>query len=158
MPLLRRELWSFVEKNIHHCWTEEIETGDCWIAVSLAHLSGLILCARVGKHTHELAQELVSSTEAKTDCSEWHTDGWGGYERALCSDEIEHYISKALTQRVELSQRHCAAAFLDDGIGDKTSSVSCGTRRKSPYAWSSATLIGFGGIRAWELQLLNEQS
>ncbi len=25
----------------------------------------------------------------------------GGYERALYSDEIEHYISKALTQRLE---------------------------------------------------------
>jgi len=69
--------------------------------LSLAHLSGLILTGRVGKHTEELAQELLSSTEGKTDCTEWHTDGWGGYERALCSDQIEHYISKALTQRVE---------------------------------------------------------
>lgn len=60
----------------------------------------LILCARVGKHTDELAQELVSSTEGKTDCSESHTDGWDGYERVLC-DRIDHYISKLLTQRLE---------------------------------------------------------
>jgi IS1 family transposase len=74
--------------------------GDCWIALSLAQLSGLILTGRVGKHTDGLASELVVSTEGKTGCSEWHTDGWSGYERMLAS-EVEHYISKALTQRLE---------------------------------------------------------
>ena len=54
----------------------------------------------MGKHTDELAQDLVSSTEGKTDCKEWHTDGWDGYERVL-SDEVDHYISKVLTQRLE---------------------------------------------------------
>ena len=54
----------------------------------------------MGKHTDELAAELVHSTQAKTDCKEWHTDGWSGYERVL-PDEVEHYISKALTQRSE---------------------------------------------------------
>ncbi len=54
----------------------------------------------MGKHTDELVQELVSSTEGKTDCKEWHTDGWDGYERVL-PDEVDHYISKALTQRLE---------------------------------------------------------
>jgi len=68
--------------------------------LSLAHLSGLILCGRVGKHTDELVQELVASTEGKTDCTEWHTDGWQGYERVL-TNEVSHYISKALTQRLE---------------------------------------------------------
>ena len=48
-----------------------------------------------------LGDELVASTESKTKCKEWHTDGWGGYERALCHHEREHYISKGLTQRVE---------------------------------------------------------
>ncbi len=43
----------------------------------------------------------MTSTEGKTSCKEWGTDGWGGYERVLCSAEIEHYISKVLTQRVE---------------------------------------------------------
>jgi lambda repressor-like predicted transcriptional regulator len=56
------ELWSFVEKNIHHCQREELVAGDCSIALSLAQLSGLILCARVGKHSDELAIELVAST------------------------------------------------------------------------------------------------
>jgi IS1 family transposase len=54
----------------------------------------------VGKHSDELAQELVSSTEGKTDCSEWHTDSWDGYGRVLPS-EVDHYTSKALTQRLE---------------------------------------------------------
>ena len=49
--------------------------GDCWSALSLAQLSGLILTGRVGKHTEDLATELVVSTEGKTDCFEWHTDG-----------------------------------------------------------------------------------
>ncbi len=60
----------------------------------------MILCARVGKHTDELAIELVVSTEGKTDCKEWHTDGWDRYEPVL-SDEIDRYISKVLTQRLE---------------------------------------------------------
>ncbi len=42
---------------------EELEVGDCWIGVSLAEGSGLILSARVGKHTDELMEELVISTE-----------------------------------------------------------------------------------------------
>ena len=87
-------------KKQKHCLPEELEAGDCWIALSLAQLSGLILCARVGKHTDELAIELVASTQGKTDCTEWHTDGWEGYERVL-PDEVEHYISKGLTQRSE---------------------------------------------------------
>ena len=87
-------------KKQKRCLPDELEVGDCWIALSLAQLSGLILCGRVGKHTDELAQELVSSTEGKTDCKEWHTDGWEGYERVL-SDEVDHYISKVLTQRLE---------------------------------------------------------
>ncbi len=87
-------------KKQKHCLPQEIETGDCWIALSLAQLSGLILTGRVGKHTDELAQELVTSTEGKSDCKQWHTDGWGGYERVL-NHEVDHYISKALTQRLE---------------------------------------------------------
>lgn len=87
-------------KKQKHCLPQELEAGDCWIAVSLAQLSGLILCGRVGKHTDSLAIELVSSTQGKTDCSEWHTDSWSAYERALPS-EVEHYVSKLLTQRIE---------------------------------------------------------
>ncbi len=79
---------------------DELLAGDCWIALSLAQLSGLILCGRVGKHTDELVQELIASTEGKTDCTEWHTDGWDAYERVL-TNEANHYISKGLTQRLE---------------------------------------------------------
>ncbi len=53
------------------------------------------MCGPVGKHTDELVQELVTSSEGKTDCKEWHTDGWSGYEQVL-PDQVEHYISKVL--------------------------------------------------------------
>ncbi len=78
-------------KKQKRCLPGELETGDCWIALSLAQLNGLILTGRVGKHTDSLAQQLVASTEGKTECKEWDTDGWGGYERVLRNDEVEHY-------------------------------------------------------------------
>jgi hypothetical protein len=46
----------------------------------------------VGKHTDELAIELVAISEGKTDCNEWHTDGWGGYSLVL-PDDIVHYTA-----------------------------------------------------------------
>ena len=61
------EMWSCVEKNIYLCLSDELEIGDCWLAMSLAQLSGLILCGRVGKHTDSLAIELVTSTEGKNE-------------------------------------------------------------------------------------------
>ena len=54
----------------------------------------------MGKHTDSLAQELVASTEGKTSCKEWGTDSWQGYGRVLPL-EVDHYISKLLTQRLE---------------------------------------------------------
>jgi IS1 family transposase len=74
--------------------------GDCWITLNLANSSGLILAARVGKHTDELIEELIVSTEGKTDCKRWNSDNWGGYERLL-PPEIFHYIGKDRTQRLE---------------------------------------------------------
>jgi IS1 family transposase len=100
MPLVPMNSGRFALKKQKSCLPDELETGDCWIALSLAQLSGLILAGRVGKHTDVLAAELVVTTQGKTDCKEWHTDGWRGYERVL-PDEVEHYISKALTQRSE---------------------------------------------------------
>jgi hypothetical protein len=47
-------------KKQKHCLPTELEAGDCWIGVSLANSSGLILSARVGKHTDELIEELVT--------------------------------------------------------------------------------------------------
>ena len=87
-------------KKQKQCLPEELEVGDCWIAISLASDSGLILSARVDKHTDELLEELMVSTEGKTDCKEWNTDGWGGYERVL-PPEVWHHIGKDKTQRVE---------------------------------------------------------
>lgn len=54
----------------------------------------------MGKHTDEFLEELVVSTEGKTACRAWDTDGWAGYERVF-SSEVEHSIGKALTQRNE---------------------------------------------------------
>jgi insertion element IS1 protein InsB len=45
--------------------------------MSLAGESGLILAARVGKHTDEMLTELIVTTEGKTDCKKWNTDDWG---------------------------------------------------------------------------------
>ena len=58
----------FCAKKRKQCLSNELEAGDCWIGLSLADSSGLILAARVGKHTDELIEELVVSTQGKTDC------------------------------------------------------------------------------------------
>lgn len=74
--------------------------GDCWIGISQASDSGLILSARVGKHTDEFIEALIVNTEGKTACQKWQTDGWGGYERVL-GTQAEHIISKKNTQQLE---------------------------------------------------------
>ncbi len=70
---------------------QELEVGDCWVGLSLADSSGLILAARVGKHTDTLIEELVVSTEGKTNCKRWSSDEWGGYERVLPPDNSALY-------------------------------------------------------------------
>jgi insertion element IS1 protein InsB len=87
-------------KKQKQCQSGELEAGDCWIGISLASDSGLILSARVGKHTDSLIEALVVSTEGKTDCKNWNSDDWGGYERVL-PPELLHYIGKDKTQRLE---------------------------------------------------------
>ncbi len=67
--------------------------------MSLADSSGLILAARVGKNTDAFIEELVVTTEGKTDCLQWNSDNWGGYERVL-PVEIEHYIGKDRTRAI----------------------------------------------------------
>ncbi|MBW4538725.1 MAG: hypothetical protein KME43_06200 [Myxacorys chilensis ATA2-1-KO14] len=68
--------------------------------MSLADSSGLILAARVGKHTDELIKELVTSSEGKTSCKLFNGDGWDGYERVL-PPEILHCIGKDKTPCLE---------------------------------------------------------
>ncbi len=87
-------------KKQKHCFPSELEAGDCWIGLSLAGSSGLILAARVGKHTDELIEEVIVTTEGKTNCKHWNSDDWGGYERVM-PPEILHYIGKDKTQRLE---------------------------------------------------------
>jgi hypothetical protein len=60
----------------------------------------------VGKHTDELIEELVVSTEGKTNCKQWNSDDWGGYERVL-PPEIMHYVGKDKTQRQDYAEIGC---------------------------------------------------
>jgi hypothetical protein len=41
----------------------------------------------------DVIENLVVSIEGKTDCKQWNSDDWGGYERVLPL-EMEHYIGK----------------------------------------------------------------
>ncbi|MEM9009571.1 MAG: IS1 family transposase [Cyanobacteria bacterium P01_F01_bin.86] len=94
------EMWSFVKKKQKHCRDGEQSQGDCWIAISLDRQAGLILSARIGKHTDALLTELWVSTEGKTACKRWYTDGWEGYKR-IFTEEINHTSSKKYTQKLE---------------------------------------------------------
>ena len=58
----------------------------------------------------------MARSQGKTDCKEWHTDGWEGYSLVLLN-EVEHYISR-LTQREEANQWD-SPAFQGVGIADK---------------------------------------
>ena len=80
--------------------------GDCWIGMTQANGSGLILAARVGKHPDEFMNQLVVNPEGKTDCQQWYTDGWGGYERVL-GGEVSHLIGKEQTRAVRAHQWDC---------------------------------------------------
>ena len=88
------------QKKQKCCVPGELTAGDCWIGLSLAQESGLIIGMRVGKHTDEFLSELLFNTEGKTDCKTWYTDDWGGYERIL-PPEVTHIIGKEHTQRLE---------------------------------------------------------
>lgn len=87
-------------KKQKQCELEELNVGDCWIGISLDKSSGLILSARVGKHTDQFLAELIANTEGKTNCKHWYTDDWGGYERVF-TPEVTHIIGKDNTQRLE---------------------------------------------------------
>ena len=78
-------------KKQKQCLPAELEVGDCWIGISLADSSGLILAARVGKHTDELINELVASTEGKTACKRWNSDDWGGYSLSIAAGNSALY-------------------------------------------------------------------
>lgn len=86
------------QKKQKYCEPEELSIGDSWIALSLATDSGLVLSGRIGKHTDELAQELIEHTKGKTACHHWQTNGWEGYSRHL-TDKVSHQVSKALAKR-----------------------------------------------------------
>jgi insertion element IS1 protein InsB len=96
----RRRTLVICLKKQKQCLAQELEVGDCWIGLSLADSSGLILVARVGKNTDVLIEELGMSPEGKTDCKRFNSDNWGGYEGIL-PPEIQHYIGKDKTQRLE---------------------------------------------------------
>ncbi len=93
-------MWSFVEKT-----KALLARRTCnWRlldSLKFSSIERLDFDWRVGKHTDELVAELLVNTQGKTGCTEWHTDGWGGYEPVLPDDEVDHFISKVLTQRLE---------------------------------------------------------
>ena len=62
-------------KKQQNCSTTEITKGDCWIGISQAKGSGLIIGYEVGKHTDIFIEELIINTEIKTQCNTWVTDG-----------------------------------------------------------------------------------
>lgn len=112
-------------KKQKQCCDQELEVGDCWIGLSLANSSGLILAARVGKHTDALIEQLLNNTEGKTDCKQFNSDDWGGYERVL-PPEIKHHIGKDKTQQCSCVPTALSGNKLGDGIGGRTSLVKCG--------------------------------
>jgi insertion element IS1 protein InsB len=90
----------FRSKKQKCCQPHELIIGDCWIGMTQASKSGLIIATRVGKHTDEFISQLIVNTEGKTDCHQWYTDSWGGYERVL-EREVNHVIGKEQTQQLE---------------------------------------------------------
>lgn len=115
-------------KKQQHCLPGELAVGDCWIGLSLADDTGLILTGRVGKRTDAFLEELVVSTEGKTDCQCWKTDGWKGDSRVLPPD-VEHQVGKEGTQRLERTNGilPCRQA---DGIVTRISLPKFGNRPK----------------------------
>ena len=63
--------YSLLSKKQTHCGPDELSLGDCWVALSLAKESGLVLSGCIGKHTDELAPALIVNTEGKTPCPRW---------------------------------------------------------------------------------------
>ena len=54
----------------------------------------------LGKHTDAFLDELVMSTDRKTEARLWYIDDWGGYERIL-PHEGTYLIGKVNTQCLE---------------------------------------------------------
>ncbi len=90
----------FRAKKQFRCQGNELTEGDLGIGMTQASSSGLILAARVGKHTDPIIEELIVNTDVKTDCFQWHTDDWGGYKRVLPPLAL-HIIGKDQTQHKE---------------------------------------------------------
>jgi hypothetical protein len=107
----------------------------------LAQLNSLILSGRIGKHTDSEAIELVASTQAKTDCQQWHTDGWRGYEPVLRDEQVEHY-SWHFEATVGAHLWNPWAADRTLASARESMRAKSGSKRKSPYVWLSATSIG----------------
>ncbi|MBW4640883.1 MAG: hypothetical protein KME05_22195 [Gloeocapsa sp. UFS-A4-WI-NPMV-4B04] len=104
-----------------------------------------------------LAQQLVTSTEGKTNCKQWGTDGFQGYGRVL-PEEVEHYISKTLTQRLERNFRYCASTHRTLAPPTKQIEQGLEANRGNSETRPELQQNGFGSIRALELQLPSEQS
>ena len=82
----------------------------------------------MGKHTDKLIEELVVTTEGKTDCKQWNSDDWGAMN--------EFYLLKSwiTLARITANDWNELMELLDnrpdDGTDDKISLVRCGSKRK----------------------------
>jgi len=102
--------------------------GDCWIGLSLADSSGLILAARVGKHTDELIDQRWLAQKAKqlaSDGTVMTGEGMNGY-----------YPLKFFTTSARIRPNDWSAPMvssgnrLEDGIVGRISLANYGIRRK----------------------------
>ena len=91
--------------------------------------SGLILTTRVGKHTDEFIEQLVVNTEGKTNCQQWRTDGWGGYERILGS-KVSHIIGIRPNTTTRANQWNCQTADWTERIVVRINLPKSGNKQK----------------------------
>jgi hypothetical protein len=75
------------------------------MGLTLVKDSGLILAGQLEERTNTFIEELIISTEAKTECQCCQTDSWGGYGIVL-APEVKQQVSKAGTQRYFAHQRY----------------------------------------------------
>lgn len=78
------------------CIPDELMGGECWIRMTQAISSGLILATRVGKHTDEFISQLVVNTEDKTDCQQWHR------RARVFGSNVKHLTN------IKVSARYCS--------------------------------------------------
>lgn len=115
-------------KKQKQCTQEELNRGDCWIGLSLARLSGLILAACVGKHTDVFIEQLVVNTEGKTDCKQFNTDDWG--DMSECCRQRSNITLAKIKHSDWNGRMEQFGNKREDGIGDRISLAKSGNKQR----------------------------